>query len=577
MKLLLVVLLLVLPVVGRAQFTFTTNNGAFIITGYFGPGGAVTIPGTSNGLPVIVGDDAFYYQDALTNLTLLNGVLGIGSNAFNSCINLTEVTVPGSVTNIGGYAFNYCQSLTNVVISNGVFNIDKGAFRLTSIESITIPGSVTNIGSSAFEVCSRLASVTISNGLKSIGRNAFTTCSTMPSVFIPKSVTNVGVGAFENCESLTNIAVDVLNANYASVGGVLFNKTLTELVEHPGNGNSFFSYVIPEGVTTIGDSAFQLCMLTNVLIPNSVTSIRDGAFSGCTQLPSIAIPSSVTNIGDSALSYCLKMTNISIDPINSNYASAGGALFDKTFQTLIRYPAGNTGNYIISESVMNIGREAFESCFLTNITIPNSVTNIGDWAFGYSALTDVTIPGSIRGIASNAFLNCQYLTNATILDGVTNIDSWAFYGCYSLNTVTMPASVETIGAFAFGDCTSLTNVYCLGNAPTVVTTPFSDSSTIFSGDSGTVYYLPGTTGWINTFGGMPTSIWKPKMLITGIKTNVFGFNINWASDRIVLVEACTNLFNPDWQPMQTITLTNGSAYFSDPQWTNYPGRFYRLR
>jgi hypothetical protein len=27
----------------------------------------------------------------------------------------------------------------------------------------------------------------------------------------------------------------------------------------------------------------------------------------------------------------------------------------------------------------------------------------------------------------------------------------------------------------------------------------------------------------------------------------------------------------------TGTLTNGSIYFSDPDWTNHPGRFYRIR
>jgi hypothetical protein len=43
------------------------------------------------------------------------------------------------------------------------------------------------------------------------------------------------------------------------------------------------------------------------------------------------------------------------------------------------------------------------------------------------------------------------------------------------------------------------------------------------------------------------------------------------------VEACTNLANPTWIPLATKTLTNGSSYFSDPQWTDYPGRFYRLR
>jgi hypothetical protein len=37
------------------------------------------------------------------------------------------------------------------------------------------------------------------------------------------------------------------------------------------------------------------------------------------------------------------------------------------------------------------------------------------------------------------------------------------------------------------------------------------------------------------------------------------------------------LANPVWSPLQTNTLTGGSCYFSDSQWTNYPGRFYRLR
>jgi hypothetical protein len=46
---------------------------------------------------------------------------------------------------------------------------------------------------------------------------------------------------------------------------------------------------------------------------------------------------------------------------------------------------------------------------------------------------------------------------------------------------------------------------------------------------------------------------------------------------IVVVEACTNLANPIWYPLATNTLTGGSYYFNDPQWTNYPSRFYRLR
>jgi hypothetical protein len=44
------------------------------------------------------------------------------------------------------------------------------------------------------------------------------------------------------------------------------------------------------------------------------------------------------------------------------------------------------------------------------------------------------------------------------------------------------------------------------------------------------------------------------------------------------VEASTNLAAKDWQPLQTNTIlaTSGAFKFSDPEWTNYPGRFYRI-
>jgi hypothetical protein len=106
----------------------------------------------------------------------------------------------------------------------------------------------------------------------------------------------------------------------------------------------------------------------------------------------------------------------------------------------------------------------------------------------------------------------------------------------------------------------------------------------YNDNTATVYYLPGTTGWGATFGGRPTALWflpNPLILTSGpsfgVQTNRFGFIISWATNLPVVVEACTNLPNPIWAPVRTNTLIGGSSYFSDPQWTNYPGRFYRLR
>ena len=75
-------------------------------------------------------------------------------------------------------------------------------------------------------------------------------------------------------------------------------------------------------------------------------------------------------------------------------------------------------------------------------------------------------------------------------------------------------------------------------------------------------------------------LWNPQVQTIGasfgVQTNQFGFTITGSSNLVVVVEACTNLVNPVWVPVGTTTLTGGSSSFSDPQWTNYPARFYRL-
>ena len=103
-------------------------------------------------------------------------------------------------------------------------------------------------------------------------------------------------------------------------------------------------------------------------------------------------------------------------------------------------------------------------------------------------------------------------------------------------------------------------------------------------DPATVYYLPGATGWGAMFDGRPTEPWfLPNPLILnpsasfGVQPGGFGFTISWATNASVVVQAATNLANPVWIPVSTNTLTGGTNYFSDPQWTNYPARFYRVQ
>ena len=243
----------------------------------------------------------------------------------------------------------------------------------------------------------------IRKGTKIVCDRAFCLCSSLTEIVIPNSVASIGDSAFLGCISLTEIVIpnsviclngnpfigwkgklECLSPSFVYEDNILFNKDKSRIISF--RNQKLTLYVIPNSVTSIGDSAFyDSRSLSNIVIPNSVTSIGDSAFEGCNSLGSLVIPNSVINIGKGAFKWCKS---------------------------------------------------------LAEVVIPNSVTNIGEFAFcGCSSLAEVVIPNSVTNIGKGTFANCSYLADVVIPDGVTSIGNNAFMSCSSLEYISLPKSV----------------------------------------------------------------------------------------------------------------------------------------
>ena len=323
-------------------------------------------------------------------------------------------------------------------------------------------------------------------------------------------------------------------------------------------------------VTSIGASAFYnpspmsgYMMAASITIPDSVTNIGYRAFGNNMNLWDVTIGNGVVSIGDYAFASC-PVTNLTM---GANVRYIGNYAFYWCGFSDVRLP----------DCLVSIGNSAFNQCIsLTNLTMGTNLTTIGNSAFSFCpGLKNVELSASITNIGSSAFAYCSQLSRITFIpDSPAIIGSQAFYAS-ALTNVTLGANVTSIGSSAFQGCAGLTDIYFCGNAPEIGSFVFLETS-----PAAVVYYKENTAGWETLFSGIPTISWAPQIQTGntdfGVRSNRFGFTITGTTNFAVRIEACTNLAQGIWAPVETAALNNGTLSFSDPAFTNYPNRYYRV-
>ena len=435
----------------------------------------VSVPNTV----IKLGSSSFEGCSRLTRLELPDSIKTIGKYVFMDCVNLSSIALPNHIEKIEERTFSGCHELSCIEIPDSVAEIKEGAFAgCKKIASIHIPKSVKIIGDLVFSDCESLSSVEISDGVSQLGGFLFARCKSLRSIFIPNSITKLDgfdpdgwtIRTFDKCNSLRSIYIpkgskekfekllpkhkdklveqnederlstevtdeDLANA-WTDEYGVKYSKDKKRLL---GVYSSYLpDYDIPEGTKVICDDSL-----------NGIWQETDGLMiSG-----KITIPSTVQNIGRNPFrgDYDTIICNspyfvVEDDALYSVDKKRLIACFHKGF------------DFVVPDSVEEIGDFAFYACCIYCIKIPKSVSHIGDNPFVDAEINNVIIDndscyyyeenGALYRRNPQELVACWGKQNLLFVDeNTTKIGPFAFWN--GIERIGLPDSIRKISESAF--------------------------------------------------------------------------------------------------------------------------------
>ena len=440
-----------------------------------------------------------FYNCGFTALRLPESLMNYPAGCFEGCISVAEIHFPDAPLNIGETAFKNCDAVENLIIPDGVLSIGRNAFEnLNSLKTLTIPAELSAPFTISCNYTASLESIRYTagrtgmmpdreDGFPFINTVEYSARTTLKTIILDEGVKHIGSRAFWHEQDKGGLENIILPSTLESIGDYAFfaQPRLTGPI------------VLPEGFKSLGAHAFERCSaLTAVKLPSTLKEIPDACFHFCGELRT-QLPDGLTRIGSSAFQMC-KMSDDgklviprSVEYIGPHAFVHSDNITEITLPVELDAPNGinlsklETINYVVGSTGIMPDRSAEDD------TDNNYFKYMENKA---GALVSVYFEEGVRRIGSYAFYNDRYtkaLQELHLPSTLESIGDYAFYNHDGLKPVTFPRSIKEIGAGAFKNCIILNEITFEGAAPIIGENAFAIgwNTTI------TAYYFPALIGW----------------------------------------------------------------------------------